>query len=100
MAWGLGCGEEGTPGVYANVAEAVCWIDYAASCAAAPRASYALVNHKKMSVFGYGNECRKWLEEKRAKKPKRRNLRKKGVRYLPEPIRKQYDGCEVDWSGR
>lgn len=27
VAWGLGCGENGTPGVYANVAHARRWID-------------------------------------------------------------------------
>ena len=27
MSWGIGCGEEGVPAVYANVAHVVCWID-------------------------------------------------------------------------
>ena len=27
VSWGIGCGEEGVPAVYANVAHAVCWID-------------------------------------------------------------------------
>ena len=27
VSWGIGCGEEGTPAVYANVASAVCWVD-------------------------------------------------------------------------
>ena len=27
VSWGIGCGEEGTPAVYANVATAVCWVD-------------------------------------------------------------------------
>lgn len=27
VAWGLGCGENGTPGVYANVAHARQWVD-------------------------------------------------------------------------
>jgi len=31
VAWGIGCGENGTPGVYASVSEAVCWIDYSMS---------------------------------------------------------------------
>merc|ERR1711962_1181502 len=32
VAWGIGCGEDNIPGVYASVPEAVCWIDYAMSC--------------------------------------------------------------------
>jgi len=28
VSWGIGCGEEGVPAVYANVAHVVCWIDY------------------------------------------------------------------------
>merc|ERR1712244_4376 len=29
---GIGCGENNTPGVYASVSKAVCWIDYVMSC--------------------------------------------------------------------
>merc|ERR1712013_914605 len=25
VAWGIGCGEDGTPGVYASVSKALCW---------------------------------------------------------------------------
>jgi len=32
VAWGIGCGENNTPGVYASVSKAVCWIDYVMSC--------------------------------------------------------------------
>ena len=28
VSWGIGCGEEGVPAVYANVAHVVCWIDH------------------------------------------------------------------------
>jgi hypothetical protein len=27
VSWGIGCGEQGTPSVYASVAAEVCWID-------------------------------------------------------------------------
>merc|ERR1719384_1463508 len=32
VAWGVGCGEDGTPGVYADVSQATCWIDQAITC--------------------------------------------------------------------
>merc|ERR1711910_54634 len=32
VAWGVGCGEDGTPGVYADVSQASCWIDSVISC--------------------------------------------------------------------
>merc|ERR1712154_549298 len=33
VAWGVGCGEDGTPGVYADVSQASCWIDSVISLA-------------------------------------------------------------------
>jgi len=33
IAWGVECGINGVPGVYANVSEALCFIDYATKCA-------------------------------------------------------------------
>jgi len=32
-SWGIGCGKEGIPGVYADVSESLCFIDYATKCA-------------------------------------------------------------------
>jgi len=32
VSWGIGCGENKTPAVYANVAQASCWIDNAVQC--------------------------------------------------------------------
>jgi len=32
VSWGIGCGENNTPAVYANVAKASCWIDKAVQC--------------------------------------------------------------------
>ena len=32
VAWGIGCGQEGVPGAYTDVAAQVCWIDWAMSC--------------------------------------------------------------------
>merc|ERR1712080_796364 len=53
VAWGIGCGEDNVPGVYASVAEAVCWIDYAMSCRA---------NGGSSSYWGYGRECQDWWD--------------------------------------
>merc|ERR1712113_385630 len=36
VAWGIGCGEDGTPGVYASVSKALCWINYAISFSTEP----------------------------------------------------------------
>ena len=32
IAWGVECGINGVPGVYANVSDALCFIDYATKC--------------------------------------------------------------------
>jgi len=53
VAWGIGCGEDNVPGVYASVPEAVCWIDYAMSCRA---------NGGSSSYWGYGTECQDWWD--------------------------------------
>merc|ERR1712240_503439 len=53
VAWGIGCGEDNVPGVYASVPEAVCWIDYAMSCGA---------NGGSSSYWGYGTECQDWWD--------------------------------------
>jgi len=52
VAWGIGCGEDNVPGVYASVSQAVCWIDLAMSCKAGSSSSY----------WGYGRECQDWWD--------------------------------------
>ena len=55
VAWGIGCGEDGTPGVYAEVSQATCWIDQAITCH----------NGGGNSYFGYtSNVCQTWLDDK------------------------------------
>ena len=57
VAWGIGCGEDNIPGVYASVPEGVCWIDLAMSCQSGywglPAPSY----------FGFSaSSCQTWLD--------------------------------------
>merc|ERR1739844_544848 len=40
IAWGVECGINGVPGVYANVSDALCFIDYATKCALGQEADY------------------------------------------------------------
>merc|ERR1719357_1229617 len=53
VAWGIGCGEDNVPGVYASVSEAVCWIDLAMSCR---------TNGGSSSYWGYGRQCQDWWD--------------------------------------
>merc|ERR1712130_852605 len=64
VAWGIGCGEDGTPGVYADVSQAVCWIDQAVSCYYGGLGSEEPYENFP-SVFGYtSDQCQVWLENK------------------------------------
>jgi len=57
VAWGIGCGEDGTPGVYASVSKAVCWIDYVMSC------YYGQASGDYSSYWGYTtNVCQNWMD--------------------------------------
>ena len=51
VSWGLGCGQDGVPGVYADVDSAVCWVDWEVSCALGLSHSY----------FGR-TDCAGWVE--------------------------------------
>jgi secreted trypsin-like serine protease len=57
VAWGIGCGEDNTPGVYASVSKGVCWIDYAMSCRNGQQSgSYS-------SYWGYSaQQCQTWMD--------------------------------------
>merc|ERR1711963_1004979 len=59
VAWGIGCGEDGTPGVYASVSKALCWIDYAMSC------HYGANTGDYSSFNGYTSDiCQTWMDRK------------------------------------
>jgi len=57
VSWGLGCGQAGVPGVYADVDKAACWVDWEVSCALG--ISYSL----------YGRQdCAGWIEDQKRDK--------------------------------
>merc|ERR1712228_643527 len=59
VAWGVGCGEDGTPGVYASVAKASCWIDQVMTC------YYGQASGDFSSYWGFSSEnCQSWLDTK------------------------------------
>merc|ERR1711863_254010 len=55
VAWGVGCGEKSVPGVYASVAQGVCWIDWAATCRA------GRFTGDFTSRFGFSSPCQEWM---------------------------------------
>jgi len=61
VAWGIGCGEDNTPGVYASVSKGVCWIDYAMTC------HYGQKSGDFSSYWGYSaSQCQTWMDQELA----------------------------------
>merc|ERR1712012_896291 len=57
IAWGIGCGEDNTPGVYASVSKGVCWIDYAMTC------QFGQQSGSYSSYWGYSaQQCQTWMD--------------------------------------
>merc|ERR1739842_224684 len=56
VAWGIGCGEDATPGVYASVSKAVCWIDYSMSC------HQGRLSGDFSSYWGHSDQCQAWMD--------------------------------------
>ena len=86
VAWGIGCGGD-TPGAYAAVSEAVCWVDLVTSChygASSPASSVP-------SHFSYSRaQCGSWLQGTLAR-----------LSSLPARVRRvleaEYNQCQVDY---
>jgi len=58
VAWGIGCGEQGTPGVYGDVAKGVCFIDHAMSCNGVGAGGRA------ESALGFSeHQCGRWFQD-------------------------------------
>merc|ERR1711972_545866 len=92
VAWGIGCGEDGTPGVYASVSKALCWIDYAMSC------YYGDISGDYTSANGYtSNVCQVWMDEKIADLERKRDGAGKYGRIFEAQIQ-GFQQCSVTWE--
>jgi hypothetical protein len=95
VAWGIGCGEDGTPGVYASVAKAVCWIDQVMTCQqGAKTGNYA-------SYWSYDEkDCLIWLNETLNRVDRFRAGG--GARLAPvfDQMKRSYQECSVKWNKR
>merc|ERR1739847_188297 len=92
VAWGIGCGEDGTPGVYASVSKALCWIDYAMSC------HYGATTGDYNSYNGYtSNVCQEWMDGKIADLEKKRDGAGKYGRIFEAQIQ-GFQQCTVHWE--
>ena len=54
ISWGIDCGKEGVPGVYASVQKALCFIDYATKCKH---------GEKYTNFYDYKEDCSNWIDE-------------------------------------
>lgn len=54
ISWGIGCGREGVPGVYASVRDALCFIDWDTKC----KHGVDFIGH-----YDYNNDCSGWMDE-------------------------------------
>merc|ERR1712228_1117478 len=92
VAWGIGCGEDGTPGVYASVSKALCWIDYAMSC------HYGANTGDYSSFNGYtSNVCQTWMDRKISDLERKRDGAGKYSRIFEGQIQ-GFTQCAVNWK--
>jgi len=88
VAWGIGCGEEGVPGAYADVSEAVCWIDYATTCVYGEDfASYW--SHTSSQCGSWFDKKLKYFDEKIAAGGR--------TAKIFEAMKSAYTECQVHW---
>merc|ERR1712102_103121 len=88
VAWGIGCGETGTPGVYAGVSKAVCWIDQAMTC------YYGGQTGDYNSFWGYSDDvCGVSIRESIQKVEESRR-----PPSLKSILAKQYQECTVNYK--
>merc|ERR550519_1556737 len=71
VAWGIGCGEENVPGVYTDVSEQACWIDWVLAC------------HDDKYTLRQDQRCNDWLHKKQA--------------HRVAALRNIYKACDITW---
>merc|ERR1712038_1581368 len=92
VAWGIGCGEDTTPGVYASVSKAVCWIDYAMSC------YFGAQTGDFASYWGFSrNTCGAWMESTLSQLALKRDSTNKRFAPIFSAQIEQYKQCNVQW---
>ena len=106
VAWGIGCGENNLPGLYADVAKAVCWIDYAMSC------FYGQTSGDFSSYWGYSaQQCQTWMDgqiislnsriaakENADSLTGRRRAEAIDSGLKAEAVVRRYNQCQVYWA--
>merc|ERR1712172_263052 len=95
VAWGIGCGENGVPGVYADVSKATCWIDLQISC----HQGASTGNYN--SYFGYtSNVCGAWFDNKISGLTQKRDAAGSNQRFraIFQNMIDQYSTCNVNWE--
>merc|ERR1712025_430010 len=92
VAWGIGCGEQGTPGVYADVSKATCWIDQAITC------HYGASTGNYNSFMGYTtNVCQNWMDNTLNSLYTQKEAAGKFGNILQRVI-DQFSKCSVRWE--
>merc|ERR1712033_24696 len=92
VAWGIGCGENGTPGVYADVSKATCWIDSVMTC------HYGGLTGDYNSYNGYtSNVCGTWYQNKIADLTQKAQAGGRFGQVFQNMIN-EYSQCNVNWE--
>merc|ERR1711983_357761 len=73
ISWGLGCGKEGIPGVYASVRDALCFIDWDTKC----KHGLTMVGH-----YDYRKDCTDWMKTVTALYEENANIFKRQLKNL------------------
>merc|ERR1711972_556787 len=92
VAWGIGCGENGTPGVYADVSKASCWIDSVVSC------HYGNNGGTYDTFYGYSTDvCQTWMDNKLSDLSNKRDAAGNYGKIFQAMI-DEYSKCSFIWQ--